>query len=152
MDNNDIVFIRHAESQLNIASHVFRENKGIDYNWNVLCTFPDFLSGVKYNPDFLDCSITEKGVKQCKKARIVADHIKPDIILVSPLERTLQTCHHIFGGRGIPIVAEPVLAEGFRSSCDISSDLAGKQERFPEVNFEKVLSEGDLWFIKNESL
>ena len=49
-----------------------------------------------------------------------------DLILVSPLERALQTCELIFKDRNVPIIAEPVLAEALRSACDISGDLQSK--------------------------
>ena len=89
IENSDLIFVRHAESQFNITSHIFREERNLDYDWHVLCTYPEFLSGVKYNPVLLDSSITEKGRNQCLNARKITDQIKPDIILVSPLERTL---------------------------------------------------------------
>ena len=57
----------------------------------------------------------------------------------------------MFGDRGIPIIAEPVLAEAMRSSCDLSLPLDGKKKRFPFINFENVEKEGNLWFLKNDS-
>lgn len=62
------------------------------------------MSGVRYNPDFIDCSITEEGRKQCMHARETANNLTPDVILVSPLERTLETCSLIFENRDIPII------------------------------------------------
>ena len=85
------------------------------------------MEGVKYNPEFIDCSITEKGIGQCEKAKEQMKNFQPDVIVVSPLERTLETCSLIFKDRDIPVFVEPVLAEAYRSSCDISKDLAGKK-------------------------
>lgn len=45
--------------------------------------------------------------------------LEPDVILVSPLERTLETCSRVFKDRNIPVIVEPVLSEAFRTSCDI---------------------------------
>ena len=58
----------------------------------------------------------------------------------------------MFGDRGIPIVAEPLLIESFRSSCDISKTVEGKVARFPHINFDNVLKEGNLWFLNGESV
>lgn len=67
------------------------------------------------------------------------DLLQPDVILVSPLQRTLQTCSLVFSNRNIPVFVEPLLAEAFRSSCDVSSDLESKQKQFPQYNFDSVL-------------
>jgi broad specificity phosphatase PhoE len=50
-----------------------------------------------------------QGYNNAKKARKKADDLKPDVILVSPLERTLQTCNFLFGDREIPVFVEPIL-------------------------------------------
>lgn len=68
----------------------------VPYVWKELCKYKEFLLGVRYNPEFLDCDITEKGVEQCAKARGLVEDVKPDIILVSPLFRTLRTCSLVF--------------------------------------------------------
>ena len=78
-------------------------------------------------------------------------NIKPDIILVSPLNRTLLTCSQIFPSPSCPVIVEPVLAEGIRSSCDFSSELKAKMESYPNYNFDKVMTQGPFWFLKNDS-
>ena len=78
------------------------------------------------------------------------DKLEPDVILVSPLERTLETCSRVFKDRNIPVFAEPVLSQAFRTSCDIGGDLQGKKKRFPNYDFTSVEKGGDLWFIKND--
>lgn len=51
----------------------------------------------------------------------------------------------------MPVVVEPLLAEAFRASCDIASEMGPKIEKFPNYDFDAVLQEGEFWFIKNES-
>lgn len=42
---------------------------------------------------------------QCINAREnIANNLTPDVILVSPLERTLETCSLIFENRDIPVI------------------------------------------------
>jgi broad specificity phosphatase PhoE len=88
--------VRHAESRFNIASHNYRVQHNLSYIWEELCKHQGFVLGVKYNPDLIDADITEKGVNQCIKARDHVKDVKPDIILVSPLLRTLRTCSIVF--------------------------------------------------------
>jgi broad specificity phosphatase PhoE len=57
---------------------------------------------------------------QCEAARKKVEGLQPDLILVSPLNRTLATCHEIFGGKAVNVVALPILAEGLRNACDFS--------------------------------
>ena len=102
--------------------------------------------------NFVDYPLTQIGKEQCLKARRKADDLKPDVILVSPLQRALQTCNYLFGDRGIPIIVEPVLTESIRSSCDLSTDIKPKTERFPNFNFDSVLKEEEYWNIQYDEL
>ena len=61
MQDKDITFISHAESELNIASHNFRVENNVEYDWSILSTMPGFMEGIRYNPIHIDCSITQKG-------------------------------------------------------------------------------------------
>lgn len=76
--------------------------------------------------DYVDCPLSQVGIEQCQNARKKADELQPDVILVSPLERTLQTCECLFGGRDIPVFVEPILTEAIRSSCDLCTDIKPK--------------------------
>ena len=43
MNNHDLFFIRHAESQLNQAYYHYLVDKDVPHKWSVLCERPDFL-------------------------------------------------------------------------------------------------------------
>jgi broad specificity phosphatase PhoE len=64
---------------------------------------------------------------QCARAREKLALYAPDLILVSPLNRTLLTCSLIFPNPSCPVIVEPLLSEALRSSCDFSSGLAAKK-------------------------
>jgi hypothetical protein len=36
-------------------------------------------------------------------------------------------------------------------SSDISGRVNNKQKRFPKYNFDRLVEEGDYWFIKNDN-
>lgn len=69
MNNHDVWFIRHAESHLNTATVEFGSRYNLPIQWELLCQHPSFLTEVRYNYEFVDCSITERGKNQCLKAR-----------------------------------------------------------------------------------
>ena len=48
-----------------------------------------------------------------------------DLIIVSPLRRTMETCSKIFEGHHskAPIVVDPIFREVLSSRCDIGSRL-----------------------------
>jgi broad specificity phosphatase PhoE len=60
---------------------------------------------------------------QCVEAKEELQKLKPDLILVSPLNRALATCDIIFKGETCPIIAEPLLAESLRSVCDHACEI-----------------------------
>jgi broad specificity phosphatase PhoE len=55
----------------------------------------------------LDAPLTEKGREQAREARtVLLPHMKPQVVLVSPLTRTLQTAEEIFQPRpGVVIIS-----------------------------------------------
>ena len=88
---------------------------------------------------------------QCQIAKENLVNYKPDLIIVSPLNRALTTCSIIFPNAECPIIVQPLLSEGLRSSCDYSYLLQTKKPRFPTYNFDKVQKDGNFWYLKNES-
>jgi len=78
-------------------------------NYAHLKNYPEWLTGVRYSIDYVDSPITDEGKLECIRARQLTDKLHPDVILVSPLERTLQTCDLMFGNRDIPVFVEPIL-------------------------------------------
>ena len=60
---HDLIFIRHAESIFNLACETYRKKHKIPYVWKELCNHEGFDHSVLFNPDFIDCSITEHGKK-----------------------------------------------------------------------------------------
>jgi broad specificity phosphatase PhoE len=71
---------------------------------------------------FLDCGLTPRGVQECLAARdgaASATTCQPDLVVVSPLVRALQTAHLIFGRRNIPFLVHHTCRERWgRYTCD----------------------------------
>ena len=101
--------VRHAEGyhNLNVANH----------------TIPD-------------PSLTTKGEKQCNLlAQTFPYHSNIDLIVASPVRRTLYTAIHSFGPvieKGIKVVALPEVQETSSLPCDTGSDLVILRKEFAD--------------------
>jgi len=118
---NSVTFVRHAEAEHNATG-----------DWNI----PD--------PD-----LTPKGEQQ---ARSLAAERPPEVataqvLLTSPLRRTLQTTLLAFGTAGLPVVCESLIQEGGGAACDTGSDKASLRQWFAGtgLNFEGL---HDQWYMK----
>ncbi|GMH44315.1 hypothetical protein BSKO_12249 [Bryopsis sp. KO-2023] len=149
--------IRHAEGFHNVAGALGTENYASE--------------------DYFDAHLTKKGWAQ---VAMLQSHIKAlpnfraDVVMVSPMTRTLETASGVFGskGNGPTLMKSQTEEEGFRTEmCEISADgvppfvamelcreLSGLhpcdrrrpvnhyKDRFPSVDFSLVASEADpLW-------
>ena len=59
---HDTVFVRHAHSEFNGACEDYRIKHKIDYDWDALRNHKGFDEAVAYNPLYIDCPLTKKGV------------------------------------------------------------------------------------------
>ena len=104
-----IHFIRHAEGTHNEANQAYGDDTpctvGTPNAWN-----------------HMDARLTNKGIGQCIKVRneILSEGTKkPELIVVSPFTRTLQTAHIIFCGSGVPFLVHNLCRERWgKYTCD----------------------------------
>jgi broad specificity phosphatase PhoE len=70
-----------------------------------------------------------------------------ELILVSPLTRTLETCMNIFGDTDIPIESHEFLREYpiGEDTCNKRSSLTLLKNRFPKVDFQLDVDQDTLW-------
>ena len=94
-----IHFIRHAEGQHNAANRDAGNDTPVLYST---------LGSWRYQ----DACLTAHGIEQCVQARETLLHnVRPELIVVSPFTRTLQTAHIMFGGKGIPFLVQDACRE-----------------------------------------
>lgn len=55
-------------------------------------------------------------MQQCVAAREKLGDFRPDLILVSPLQRALETCRLLLGDKQAVRIVEPLLSETFKHS------------------------------------
>jgi len=130
-DAKVVHFIRHGEAEHNVAAriHGCQEYR----NWA-----------------YLDAPLTEKGREQAREARkFILAQMKPQVVLVSPLTRTLQTAEEVFE----PLTKELKFEvwEGVRERighhpCDKRRNVTELKSKFPQFSFNSVQDEEDcLW-------
>ena len=62
---NDIIIIRHAQSNFNKGWLDYRAINNLDISWDECIKIKEFNQAVSYAKEFIDCSITESGKLQC---------------------------------------------------------------------------------------
>jgi broad specificity phosphatase PhoE len=70
-----------------------------------------------------------------------------ELVLVSPLTRTLETCMNIFGDTEIPIISQEFLREYpiGEDTCNKRSSLSLLKNRFPKIEFQLDVDQDTLW-------
>merc|ERR1712183_808628 len=133
-------FIRHGEAEHNVAArrHGCQEYR----NWA-----------------YLDAPLTEKGRGQARDAqKVVLAQMKPQVVLVSPLTRTLQTAEEVYkplmdSSEGKPRfeVCEGVRERIGHHPCDKRRTVSELKPQFPQFSFDAILDEEDCLGVVSHS-
>ena len=118
----EVYLIRHAQSEANAAHDLD-------------------------NPTFYyDARITPLGKEQALSAHKKLKNINFDLMLCSPLTRTLQTFSLIFPFPINNTIILPLVREHLDHSCDVGRQPTILQKEFPQLNFDKIK---DYWWNNN---
>ena len=91
------------------------------------------------NPKFYyDSPITDVGKQQALKARNRLSGINFDLLVCSPLTRTLETFSTIFENPISNTIILPLVREHLDHSCDVGSNPNILQKKFTQFNFSKI--------------
>lgn len=117
MSRKTVFCIRHGESTFNAA---FRAT-GVD-------------------PMHQDAPLSDEGHRQVKEARQRFRAVPFELVVVSPLTRTLQTAHGIFDGHPArpAMLVEPLHREFAESSCDVGRPGAVLASEFPHFDLSHL--------------
>jgi len=105
-----IYFIRHAEAIHNVAEKKAkaqaraRGERGSLTEEEIKSLEEEARAQVLENPSFYDPPLSDQGVQQAQRLHAALEglfddgsrYVRPSLILVSPLERTMQTMLHVF--------------------------------------------------------
>ena len=136
-------FQRHGQGYHNLLGELHREHHGkpVELDDKNVQMNP-FL-----RPEILDSPLTEKGRLQCVEKANEASLLSPQVMLVSPLQRAIQTAELTFGAfkQSIPWVAH----EGAREQtgllqCNKRRSKDVMEEQFPHVDFSALTDNEDV--------
>jgi len=122
-----VTFIRHGQSEGNLAADTCGSAKG----W--------------FNPH-----ITPKGIDQAKARGVELKDHKFQLIVVSPMKRTLETYFHCSGATGVnvdtPVIGHPLAREQFSDSDDVGENPVDIKAAWPKVNWELFPDKPEVWW------
>jgi len=127
-------FVRHGEGDHNVwrAQEHAKGQAPMAKRWN----FSEVPA------ELLDPHLTEKGRKEAESARGVADQCQPELLVTSPLRRTVETCLLIFKAsvdKGVPVLAHELCREqGVGADPSMYDAHLGRRalaKEFPQVDF-----------------
>ena len=107
-----------------------------------------------YDPAFTDTSLIKEGFQQARHLKQTWTDIDSiELVVVSPLKRTLQTAWEIFGDREVPIISLESAREfpmGLQT-CNKRSNTTLLQQKYPTIDFSDLqTNEDSLWLTHRE--
>lgn len=102
------------------------------------------------DPVCLDARLTPEGISQCQALQRAAASLRPEVVVSSPLTRTLQTAELAFGPQrqaaGAPLLALEGIRETVNFLCDARRPLSAIRADFPTADFSACDGDEDvLW-------
>jgi broad specificity phosphatase PhoE len=139
-------FQRHGQGYHNLLGEVLRE-AGLKPSVDSM----DPAVNPWLRPEIVDSPLTEKGKEECRQQCATASLLNPELVVVSPLLRAIQTAQisfgHVVDQANIPWLAH----EGCREElgvlvCNKRRPLSLIQGDYPNIEFSGDMSEEDtLW-------
>eukprot|EP00934_Nitzschia_sp_Nitz4_P006948 Nitzschia sp. Nitz4//scaffold8_size234185//4242//5201//NITZ4_001225-RA/size234185-processed-gene-0.248-mRNA-1//1//CDS//3329559710//6938//frame0 len=142
-------FQRHGQGYHNLLGEILHES-GARFNFNS----KDPVQNPWTRPEFVDTPLTDLGRLQCRQQIPQASQLSPEMVVVSPMQRAIQTAWISFGhvaplpasSNAIPWVSH----EGCREelgllTCNRRRPLSEIQADYPQINFLDMTEEDTLW-------
>ena len=101
-----------------------------------------------FDPKYVDTHLIPEGINQSKKLSSSWGEINNiDLVLVSPLYRTLETATNIFKDKDVPIISLEELREHpiGKHTCNKRSSKELLIQDFPNINLDNIEGEDHLW-------
>ena len=98
-----------------------------------------------------DAKLTPDGIDQCMALQKATQDVRPQLVVASPMTRTLQTATHCFdlqrkASSAPPIVALEQLRETINFLCDSRRSITAIRSELPDVDYSHVIHDEDfLW-------
>ena len=99
-------------------------------------------------PATIDAPLTNEGhLQSIELGQSWQNKNEIELVLVSPLTRTLETAMNIFGDTDIPIISEEFLREYpiGEDTCNKRSSLTLLKNKYPRIDFNLISDQDTLW-------
>ena len=104
------------------------------------------------NIEYIDPLLTELGLQQCEAASEITNKLKVEIVLISPMARTMQTAYNVFKNHpnlnNIEFIVVPNLKELLGSAPSIPKDIVTTinqyKDKLPNINSSLLQDYNDL--------
>ena len=109
-------------------------------------TMANVDDSLKRDPRGIDTRLSEEGHQQCMELQKVLADLRPQIVVSSPMTRTLQTAHIVGSSwlsAGTPVVALEAMREACNFLCDTRRPISAIAAEFPTVDFSACTQEQD---------
>tara|TARA_Y100000590_G_scaffold411507_2_gene505633 strand:- start:495 stop:1082 length:588 start_codon:yes stop_codon:yes gene_type:complete len=129
-----LYFIRHGISQHNVLFH----NLG---------------KRVFYDKRYYDTKLTSQGIEQAIKLRNTWEKLNEiELVICSPLTRTIQTTNHLFNTTNVNIISHDMLKEFPQGLQTINKrkEKSELQKLFPNIDFTEVNHVNNIWNPERE--
>ena len=110
-------------------------------------------SDIFTSPDYIDTMLLPQGKNQALELANTWENINDiELVIVSPLKRTLQTAYNIFKNTNIPIIALENSREYpmGKHTCNKRSNREELEILYPTINFEDLKDNNDKLWTENE--
>jgi broad specificity phosphatase PhoE len=141
-----IHFQRHGQGYHNLMGDILRE-AGIKPDIDSL----DPIINPWIRPEIVDSPLTEIGKWQCEQQQSLASKLKSELVVVSPLTRTIQTAKITFADNDdsmspIPWIAHELCREETGVlTCNKRRPLSKIMEDFPDLEYFEMTEDDTIW-------
>ena len=138
-------FQRHGQGYHNLLGDILRD-AGV--NPDIDSKDPSINPWIR--PEIVDAPLTETGKWQCEQQRSVASNLNLELVVVSPLARTIQTAKLSFvdyyGSPLIPWIAHEACREEMGVlTCNKRRPLSQIMAEFPDLQYNEMTEQDTLW-------
>ena len=101
-----------------------------------ICNSDKDLKGRKFNPNYIDSHLSEKGINQSKNLKEKIEKFDIEAIYVSPLYRSLETAKYMIENMDYKgeIIVHPLIIECLNCIDDIIFDVRQTKKDFQDLN------------------
>ena len=138
--NSYIILFYQKMSEPNLNPQKYEQNTNGNFlfirHGQTICNSDKDLKGRKFNPNYIDSHLSEKGINQSKNLKEKIEKFDIEAIYVSPLYRSLETAKYMIENMDYKgeIIVHPLIIECLNCIDDIIFDVRQTKKDFQDLN------------------